>query len=375
VSPALSRHAAGLDEAPGARIKALDAKDTSRYNTIRYVAQPTLLTPTCAAFRLGGPEGIKLEPGQQILLEIPKHLRGRPVYQAIMEHRQVASEKSSALGGGEKPWDHTPGLTALHFSVVSESKGQSWRYWHAPWGSSGAEGGKYAELRPDWESESHFDFAKNGTVAVEGGDLHKEVICIDGLRLRGVGKDPTFIRQVLVTFAPPKPDHVEEHCFTPKTKIGDLLTTKGQNLAKDREKGTFPGALVLYDGGADAGGASPLPAGWLHEAGQLRVPLRVGVYLAGVELACGDTKPDGLPNSDGDIGTQGHSKLRIGLLRAGAAEPEWLMEDHGVPPQGVLFAGPSKHKRLEAEDQLVLGASVDPTYVMALRLSYRDEPW
>lgn len=353
----------------------MEKQDQGKYVTVKRVVQPTQLTPTSASFRLGGPEGLRLRPGEQVLLEIPKALRRRPVYQAVMEHRQVESEKSSTLGDGPKRWDKTPGITALQFSVVSPSAEQSWRYWHAPWGSSGAEGGKYAELRPDWESESHFDFAKNGTVVVGDGALLHEVIAIDALRLRGVGKDPTFIRQVLVTFAPPKADQVDDVVFTPKTELGDLLSTKGQHLAKDHEKGTFPGALCLFDGGEGGEGLKHLPPGWRYENGELRVPLREGLYFAGVEIACGDTKPDGLMNSDGAIGTQGHSRLRIGLLRAGASEPEWIMEDHGVPPQGVLFAGPARHHRLEEGDELVFGASVDPTYVMALRLSYCNEPW
>lgn len=374
-SPDLAGRAPGLDERPGRRLEQLDAQDSSPYVTVKRVAQPTLVTPTSAAFRLGGPEGLRLRPGEQILLELPPALRGRPVYQAVLEHRQVESEKSSVLGPGPKRWDETPGITALHFSVISASGEQSWRYWHAPWGSSGAEGGKYAEIRPDWESESHFDFAKNGTVVVGDGALQHEVIRAEALRLRGVGQDPTFVRQVLVTFAPPPPDRVDELLFTPKTELGDLLTTEGQHLGKDHEKGTFPGALVLFDGAGPGEGAEKLPPGWRHEGGALYVPLRAGLYFTGVEIACGDTKPDGLLNSDGAIGTQGHSRLRIGLLRAGVSEPEWLMEDHGVPPQGVLFAGPARHHRLKDGDRLVFGASVDPTYVMGLRLGYREEPW
>lgn len=372
VQPGLAHHALSpTGNGVGDRVRELAQAESPELATVKLIAQPSSTTPTSITYRLGGPEGFRLRAGEQILLEVPRELRGRAVYQAILEHHQVESEKSSELTGETKKWDHTPGITALHFHSTAEGEAGGWRYWHAPWGSSGVQGGKYAELREDWEAESHFDFAKNGTVAVEGGERIHQPITIDALRLRGVGTDPTFIRQVLVTFAPPKADRVDEHVFTPGTRIGDLLTTKGQKFGKDYDAGTFPGALVLFEGSDGGEGRAQLPPSWSYAQGELFVPLAPGLVFSGVEIACGDTKPDGLFNSDGAVGTQGHSKLRVGVLRAGAKSPEWFIEDHGVPPQGVIFGGPRRELKTQAGDQLVFGASVDPTYVMALRLSYR----
>jgi len=219
---------------------------TDGFSTIKIVPQPTTTSPTRATFRLGGPDGMRLRPNEEILLEIPPQFRGRAVYQAVIEHRQVLSEKSSVPTGEVKKWDETPGVTALHFHPTG--KGDDWRYWNAPWGSSGTDGGKYAEIRPDWECESHFDFAKNGTSPVGGDKISHATIAVDALRLRGVGDDPTFIREVIITFAPPKPTHVDEHVFTPGTTIGDLPTAKSQAYGKDTDLGMYPGALALLDG-------------------------------------------------------------------------------------------------------------------------------
>jgi hypothetical protein len=367
----LARAARPQDAQPGARLRALDAADTSDFRTIKHVAAATRVTPTSALFRLGGPDGLRLRPGEQVLLELPPDLASRPIYQAILEHRQVEAEKSAPLGGEKKRWDPTPGLTALHFHATAPSEAEGWRYWHAPWGASGPQGAKYAELRgEDWEAESHFDLAKHGTVHVDEGDLVHAPIVADALRLRGLGKDPTFVKQVLVTFAPPPPAHVDTHVFTPGTTFGDLLTAEGQAFGKDYEKGTFPGALTLFPGSDGGVGHAKLPKGAHYAAGVVRLPLEVGRTLSGVELAVGDTKPDGVLNSDGAIGSQGHSKLDVGVLRAGADAPEWFVEGHGVPPQGVIFIGPSRSFVVAPGDQLVLSARVDPTYLMGYRLSY-----
>lgn len=362
---------------PGATVQGLLAQDQDGFATIKVVAQPTTLSPTRATFRLGGPQGLRLRSGEQVYLEIPPELRGRAVYQAVIEHRQVQSEKSTvpvAEEGSEKKWDQTPGVTALHFHSPRTGDAGGWRYWNAPWGSSGTDGGKYAEIRPDWECESHFDFALNGTAPVGGGKLRRAVLEVDALRLRGVGDDPTFVREVTITFAPPAPTHTDELVFTPGTTIGDLITAEGQWYGKDFDAGTYPGALALLDGGDGGEGVKRLGArpGWAIEDGRLTIPLVAGKVFTGVEIACGDTKPDGKLNTDGDIGSQGKSRLKMGLLRAGASQPEWFVDDHGVPPKGVLFGGPAQKHVAKPGDRLVLGATVDPTYVMAVRLGYTD---
>lgn len=361
-----------IDDSPGALIQELARRDKG-YSTIKLVAHPTRTTPTSATFRLGGPDGLRLRPGEQLLLELPKELAKRPVYQAVLEHRQVLQEKSSVPSGQKKNWDETPGVTALHFHSTSPGWSDPWRYWNAPWGSSGEQGGKYAEIRPDWESESHFDLAKNGTTPVGGGKKRHQLLHADAVRVRGLGVDPTFVRSVTITFAPKPADEHDELVFTQGTSIGDLLTADGQVFGKNFKKGTYPGALALLDGAGGGEGLATLAKArpdWKLEAGRLTIPLEPGRCFLGVELACGDTKPDGKLNSDGEVGTQGHSRLRLGIQKAGSENPAWFVDDHGVPPKGVIFGGPLAEHVVSPGDRLVVSAEVDPTYLMAVRLSY-----
>jgi hypothetical protein len=372
----LAPTAAGLPTAvPGELIKKLAAADTG--NTVDLLSKPTNVTSTTVVYRMGSSEGRQLKPNDQIYLEIPPQFRGRPVYMAVFAHRQTQSDKTSTPEDkGGKKWDNTPGSTALHFHSTGAGD-EGWRYWNAPWGSSGKQGGKYAELRSggDPENETEFEFMKNGTTSVSGGGRSTKPLEIDALRLRSVGTDPTRVHSVLVTFMPPKPDTTQEVIFSPGTSMGDPYTAAGRSYGKDKGKGTYPGALTLGWGGAGGEGAVKLNAqpGWKLENGGLSIELTPGKKFTGVEVACGDTHPDGKHNSDGETGTQGWSKLSMGIQRKGSSSVDWFTQSQGVPPQGVIFGGPNIENYVaQPGDKLIIRAESDTTYVMGVRTWYNN---
>lgn len=360
---------------PGELIKKLAAADTG--NTVDLLSKPTSVTSTTVVYRMGSSEGRQLKPNDQIYLEIPPQFRGRPVYMAVFAHRQTQSDKTSTPEDkGGKKWDNTPGSTALHFHSTGAGD-EGWRYWNAPWGSSGKQGGKYAELRSggDPENETEFEFMKNGTTSVSGGGRSTKPLEIDALRLRSVGTDPTRVHSVLVTFMPPKPDTTQEVIFSPGTSMGDPYTAAGRSYGKDKGKGTYPGALTLGWGGAGGEGAVKLAAqpGWKLENGGLSIELTPGKKFTGVEVACGDTHPDGKHNSDGETGTQGWSKLSMGIQRKGSSSVDWFTQSQGVPPQGVIFGGPNLENYVaQPGDKLIIRAESDTTYVMGVRTWYNN---
>lgn len=372
----LAATASGLPTSvPGELIKKLAAADTG--NTVDLLSKPTSVTSTTVVYRMGGSEGRQLKPNDQIYLEIPPQFRGRPVYMAVFAHRQTQSDKTSTPEDkGGKKWDNTPGSTALHFHSTGAGD-EGWRYWNAPWGSSGKQGGKYAELRSggDPENETEFEFMKNGTTSVSGGGRSTKPLEIDALRLRSVGTDPTRVHSVLVTFMPPKPDSTQEVIFSPGTSMGDPYTAAGRSYGKDKGKGTYPGALTLGWGGAGGEGAVKLAAqpGWKLENGGLSIELTPGKKFTGVEVACGDTHPDGKHNSDGETGTQGWSKLSMGIQRKGSSSVDWFTQSQGVPPQGVIFGGPNIENYVaQPGDKLIIRAESDTTYVMGVRTWYNN---
>lgn len=360
---------------PGELIKKLAAADTG--NTVDLLSKPTSTTSTTVVYRMGGGEGRQLKTGDQIYLEIPPQFRGRPVYMAVFAHRQTQSDKTSVPEDkGTKKWDNTPGSTALHFHSTAEGSDGGWRYWNAPWGASGKQGGKYAELRSggDPENETEFEFMKNGTSGVSGGSRSTKPLEIDALRLRSVGTDPTRVHSVLVTFMPPKPDSTQEMIFSPGTNMGDPYTAAGRSYGKDKGKGTYPGSLQLGWGGGGEGVAKLADKpGWSFQNGQLQIELTPGKKFTGVEVACGDTHPDGKSNSDGETGTQGWSRLSMGIQRKGSPSVDWFTQGQGVPPQGVIFGGPNQENYVaQPGDKLIIKADADTTYVMGVRTWYNN---
>jgi hypothetical protein len=90
-------------------------------------------------------------------------------------------------------------------------------------------------------------------------------------------------------------------------------------------------------------------------------------------VACGDTHPDGKHNSDGETGTQGWSKLSMGIQRKGSSSVDWFTQSQGVPPQGVIFGGPNIENYVaQPGDKLIIRAESDTTYVMGVRTWYNN---
>ena len=113
--------------------------------------------------------------------------------------------------------------------------------------------------------------------------------------------------------------------------------------------------------------------GWKLENGGLSIELTPGKKFTGVEVACGDTHPDGKHNSDGETGTQGWSKLSMGIQRKGSSSVDWFTQSQGVPPQGVIFGGPNIENYVaQPGDKLIIRAESDTTYVMGVRTWYNN---
>jgi len=157
--------------------------------------------------------------------------------------------------------------------------------------------------------------------------------------------------------------------FSPGTSLGDTETLVGHEFGGGQNHdGKFPHALELSGWGDGGAGASKLPDGWSMDGGQLSIPLKAGRVVTGVDIACGDTHPDGATNKDGGKGTLGYSRLSIGLQHANGST-DWFMSKQGVPPEGILTGAPSDIAyKTKAGDKIVVSASSDTTYVMGLRV-------
>lgn len=336
------------------------------------IKKPTAQSSVSATFRFGG-EGRMLKPGEQLLLALPAHLQGRPVRHLILSHRQDHAHDTGTTPG--QKWDANPGLTAVHLHASNLPEGQAWRHWNSPWGSSGSEGAKFAEARSsgDPEFELEFDWHSRGHQGATGGGYSNAPLLVDAARVKSVGKDPIFLHEVTVQVLPPKPDKYLQATFCEGTNIGDHETTKGRKFGGGQaHQGKFPGALELSGWGTGGAGAAKLPDGWSMKNGELHVKLTPGMRFTGVDIACGDSHPDGVHNKDGGWGTPGWSRLSIGVQRNGGPV-DWFIDRQGVPPEGVLSGGPTELDFVaKSGDEVVFKASGDTTYVMALRIGLNE---
>lgn len=362
-NPGLASAAPAVGQkAPGELIKALAAQ--SSYKVVQLVATPTEQTGGMASWKLGDYGGRLLKPGEELMLEIPPQLRGRGVQTVVLLHRQ-----NEPYAGDH---DDSPGLTAVHVHATNYPQGKEWRHWNAPWGASGKEGAKFAEYRPagDPESETEFDWHIQGHSPVGGYGSDKGELLGDALRVRSVGDDPVYVHRIVYSVLPPKPTTMDTVVFSAGTNIGDPLTGQGRKFGGGQAyKGKFPGALQLGSGGE---GVQKLAGtGWKHQWGSLEIPLQPGKRMTHIDLALGDSMPDEKSNKDGGWGTPGYARLTITLHRADGKK-EVLMNDQGVPPEGVFSATPMDFDReIKAGDKLLLTKSGSECYIMAARVGYR----
>lgn len=343
--------------------KLLQEAKASGAKVVDVIKKPTQTTQISARYELSS-YGRMLKHGEQLLLEVPPSLRGRPVRNVILVHRKDSSHDHG--GGGD--WDNSPALTAVHLHSTDLPKHEAWRHWSGPWGASGEEGAKFAEKRSsgDPEFETEFNWPENGHQGVGGGGHSSALLYVDAMRVKALGQDPSFVHSVELQVAPEKPSQVLEAVFTPGTSLGDPETLEGSHLGGGQNHGgKYPGALALS--GYSSQGSSKLPAGWKISNGALEIPLKAGMLVTGVDIACGDTHPDGVHNKDGGTGTPGWSRLTMRLVKAGGGGDESFMTRQGVPPEGILSAAPSRYVA-KAGDVIRISAESDTTYVMAVRV-------
>ncbi|MBI5542675.1 MAG: hypothetical protein HY901_02210 [Deltaproteobacteria bacterium] len=363
---------AGTADAPPASTADLIAQGLRARgeNVVEVIAKPSQLTSTSATFEMGGYDGRRLAPDEELVLALPAHLQNRLVRSVILIHRQEPSLDTGRPSPEAR--DANPGSTSVNLHSKDDG---TWREWNCPWGASGKWGAKFAEPRDssDPEFENMYDWNVLGHIPVDGNGSASKKLHSDAVRVASVGTDPVFVHKVIVNFLGDTPTETKAATFCEGTVFGDWETGAGQKLGGGQDfQGTFPGALELGSSGSGGAGADKLPPGWKLTEGGLEVDLEPGKVVTGVDIAVGDSHPDKQRNKDGGWGTSGWSKLSMGIKHADGST-EWFMDRQGVPPQGVLCGGPvvDNQKTLPG-DKLVVKAQADTAYVMGLRIGLKE---
>ncbi len=352
----------------GAALAQSIAKKSKDAKAVDVISKPTSETSTSVTYKLGARV---LKPGEALYFAVPEQLRDETVNFVILGHRGNPSSDTDTDKSDK--YDSTPALSSVQVYGEGFPASKAWRYWLGS--ASGESGGKFAEVGYAMELENLYEWPKMGSGAVADGSHSDKAVKPQAFRIVSVGQDPVEIGEITLKVVPKKPTSTLEAVFSPGTKIGDPQTGAGRSYGGGQSfEGLFPGALELGGWGASAGGAgaSKLPAGWKVVSGALEIPLPQGKTITSVDIACGDSHPDKITNSDGGSGTKGWAKLSIGLARADGTT-DWFMSSENVPPEGVMSGSPTKGAYVtKPGDKIVVRSSSDTTYVMAARVGLRS---
>lgn len=345
---------------------AAENKDSKTINTF---LKPTMRTSSSITYTLE-PE-VTLQPGEAIYFGVPGDIAKRSVRFTVLGHRQD-KETEKGWGATRPDWDDVPGYTSVQFHS-STDKAHPWRYWMGD--ASGKFGSKFAEIRPKGEPEIEnlYEFRIHGHGGVDGGGGTTDPLYADAIRLVATGKDQVLISQITMKVAPPKPERYISQTFSPGTDLGDADGVDAKYGGGQGFEGKFPDALVLAPYGKGAGDKpANLPNGWRMKGNKVYIPLPTGVSVTGLELAMGDSHPDGIRNKDGGWGTLGYAQISARLKRANGST-DVLMNRENVPPEGVLVGTPQDGcYKTQPGDELELETNRDTSYIMGLRIGVRD---
>lgn len=170
----------------------------------------------------------------------------------------------------------------------------------------------------------------------------------------------------------------QEQIFTPGTSFVDFdKQQKEPNYGGGPSfRGKYPNAIIL--GGWEINQENNLidddsnKPFYLDKQGRMHIKLQPGKRFVNLELAVGDTHPDGVANKDGHIGTLGWAKIYVGLMMVDQEGTKQFMRNVNVPPAGVLAGGPEKtDKVIQDGDEVIIESQSDTSYLMGYRIAYK----
>jgi hypothetical protein len=319
-----------------------------------------------------------LNKNEAIYVHIPDQFHDRIISEVILAHRQNPADNRGTDSfnprTGAKVMDQFPAFTSVQFFSEAYPYRYAWRYWAGP--ASSPNGGKYAEHKDDGDSEfdNLYEWPLKGHHGFnQKAKADRSLLKAKYMRIVADGVDRAYVKSVTIKFLMPKADQYLDWSFTQtKTDFGDPITMDRRSYGGGQKfAGQFPGAIVI-DRKSRVTTNQTLPANWSIPFGRgLIFNLPAGKKFSTIEVACGDTHPDSVPNKDGGTGSLGASRLTLILITKNGKEI--LTKGANLGPQGVVTGAASDSTRVIQEgDQLQVLAEGDNAYIMAIRVGLND---
>lgn len=367
---ALSKQLQTLETSTEAQLQA-NAEGNKAYapfspESIAYIFEkPNRRTYTTLTFESGKLQGDELAPTKRILYEIPEEYQDRGIRDIILKHRKDPGRFS---GDG---WDPDGAYSRV---LIKDTETGQWKGWIDPVGYGSD---KFAEPRPASDPENEVLHDWRATV----GEVHPGLISVEN-----VGKTELAVSNVhgleVVFFPETEGVKYQQQIFSPGTEFVDL---EDKHMREPRYGGgpayggKYPGAVALGGWRYGAEGKPPIDNDptkpvYLDEQGRMHVKLEPGKKFVNLELAVGDTHPDGIQNKDGHTGTLGWAKIYAGLKSPGQEDTQYFMRNVNVPPAGVLAGGPEQADRIVQDgEEIVIDSRSDTSYLMGYRVAYKQD--
>lgn len=299
--------------------------------------------------------GLELRRGDCVTFTLPESQHGTVLDSLVVLHRKDRQYNGSVrrnitVNGVFREVSDTEGAYTRIF--VFDENTKNWVFWPDPYKGQGDPnyGAKYAEPRSPSspEVECLYDWLRAGNikpshiVAMGWGKGQNAVTNFHGLEV-GV-------------FPPEGLKSKQEYIFTQGTRF---VTEGMKKPTYGGGSGNYPDAVRL-DG---YGNKAKLPSNCsVDSSGRLHIKMTEELDLSRLEVACGDTHPDGK--------TLGWAKLNAdAVLHSKGSETHSLIKRQNVPPEGVLKGSPTEKLKLSVGDEIILSANDDTNlYVMGVRL-------
>lgn len=306
------------------------------------------LTECSVAYEINHP----LDPGQAMLIDIPKSYQSRILDLITLAHRKEISGKNI------QKWDPEPAFTRI---IVFDNRSKSWLYWGSKQFDSVSFGDKLAEVRAadnpeiealhDWVSYSGIIHPTKLAILNSGRGFHAKSV----------------IHSVVIDFFPTDTDTKQLFIFSPGTLFTDLKKRNTELFGGGESyKGQYPNAVPINNQEIISYPISEYGKHFYLKDKKLHILVDHNYSFSRIEVAVGDTKDTGEFNKDGHIGTLGGAKLNIALNKNNRMQ--YLAEMLNVPPQGVLKASAQEIISLSPGDEFIISSQYDPAYVMGVRV-------
>lgn len=327
-------------------------------------------------------KGRVLKPGEAIYMIVPPHLAQGLLDFASLTHSQHPDEENECRSADGR--DCLPAYTSLEFFNDVDGRERGWRCWGGI--GSGPCNSKFAEIRGGTpETDNLYEWTHKGHIGLGDGDEDRDrgrggrnrdrdrrpslrPLKPALMRVRSVGEDSAHIYRIILKTVPPRPTSQEEFIFAEGLSFGDFETARGRRYPGNPSMGDYGDALQLNR--RSRPDHENLPSNWSVRNGSIQMPLKAGLRLSAVDIACGDGRP--VPEGGDPEQYRGNAVVTIQWIR-GNRVLETIMDQENVGTNGVMRASPADlSRKIEDGDALRIMVPKGEAKVMGIRLGYLE---